>query len=180
MIGIVGQVGCGKSVLLQTILGETQAQSGWANVIGRVSYYSQVPWIFQASVRQNILFGQEMNISRYREVLRCCQLEVDLKRFPHGDQTLIGERGVSLSGGQKARISLARCVYKDADIYLLDDPLSAVDTIVAKKLMDECVHTYLSSKTVVLVTHQTQHLTLANKIYVMDTGKVNKMHLKII
>lgn len=109
-----------------------------------------------------------MKCFRYREVVRVCALEKDFQLFPYGDKTLVGERGVSLSGGQRARINLARAVYRQADIYLLDDPLSAVDTHVSKHLFQECVTDYLGKKTRILVTHQLQFLNRADLIIVVD------------
>lgn len=105
---------------------------------------------------------------RYNEIIKVCALEKDIQQFPYGDNSLVGERGVSLSGGQKARINLARAIYTEADIYLLDDPLSAVDTRVGKHLFEECIKKYLNNKTRVLVTHQLQFLKEADKIVVMD------------
>jgi ATP-binding cassette subfamily C (CFTR/MRP) protein 4 len=104
--------------------------------------------------------------------MRVCALEDDLSLFPHGDQTLVGERGAMLSGGQKARISLARAVYRDADIYLLDDPLSAVDAHVAEHIFNECILNYLKSKSVVLVTHQIKYLSKVNQVYFIEIGKL--------
>ncbi|XP_077301221.1 putative multidrug resistance-associated protein lethal(2)03659 [Arctopsyche grandis] len=172
LVAIVGIVGSGKSVLFNSIIGEIPLQSGSLKINGNVSYCSQSAWLFEASIRQNILFGLEMIPHRYKQVLKCCQLETDLKSFPHGDKTIVGERGISLSGGQKARVSLARCVYRDADLYLLDDPLSAVDTKVAHGLMISCVQGFLRSKAVVLITHQIQLVSSADKICVMDSGKI--------
>jgi ATP-binding cassette subfamily C (CFTR/MRP) protein 4 len=104
--------------------------------------------------------------------MRVCALEDDLSLFPHGDQTLVGERGAMLSGGQKARISLARAVYRDADIYLLDDPLSAVDAHVVEHIFNECILNYLKSKSVVLVTHQIKYLSKVNQVYFIENGKL--------
>lgn len=142
-IAIVGQVGSGKSSLLQAILQELPLTSGSIESHGRINYVSQQPWIFASSVRQNILFGQPMDRSRYDEVIRVCQMESDIDSFSHGDHTIVGERGINLSGGQRARINLARAIYKDADIYLLDDPLSAVDSHVSRRLVDKCICGYL-------------------------------------
>lgn len=102
------------------------------------------------------------------EVIRACALEKDLKQFPDGDLSVVGDRGASLSGGQKARINLARCVYRDADIYLLDDPLSAVDTHVSKHLYEDCINGYLAKKTRILITHQVQHLKDADSIIILN------------
>jgi ATP-binding cassette subfamily C (CFTR/MRP) protein 4 len=172
LVGITGAAGSGKSTLLQAILKEVEPTKGSVYVEGAMSYAAQEAWIFSASIRQNILFGQEMESTKYQKVIRVCALEDDLSLFPHGDQTLVGERGVMLSGGQKARISLARAVYRDADIYLLDDPLSAVDAHVAEHIFNECVLNYLKNKCVVLVTHQLKYLSKVNKAYFIENGKL--------
>ncbi|XP_018575091.1 multidrug resistance-associated protein 4-like [Anoplophora glabripennis] len=172
LIGIIGPVGCGKSSLLQTILGELEVASGTIQINGTMSYASQEPWVFAATVRQNILFGAEYDKKRYHDVIRACDLEKDFKQFPNGDQTIVGDRGASLSGGQKARINLARAVYRDVDIYLLDDPLSAVDIHVSKHLYDECINGYLVNKTRILVTHQVHHLKDADHILILNHGQI--------
>lgn len=142
---------------------------------GSVSYASQEPWLFSGTVRQNILFGQPLNKRRYQTVVKKCALERDFELLPHGDKTVVGERGASLSGGQRARISLARAVYRKADIYLLDDPLSAVDTHVGRHLFDQCLRGFLRTKIVILVTHQVQFLPSADQIVIMDKGQVRAM-----
>jgi ATP-binding cassette, subfamily C (CFTR/MRP), member 4 len=142
-VAIVGQVGSSKSSLLQAILQELPLTSGSIESRGRINYVSQQPWIFASSVKQNVLFGQPMDKSRYDEVIRVCQMESDIDSFPYGDRTIVGERGMNLSGGQRARINLARAIYKEADIYLLDDPLSAVDSHISKRLVDKCICGYL-------------------------------------
>lgn len=172
LFAIVGPVGSGKSTLLHVILQELPPVEGTLNVSGTVSYASQEPWLFGASVRQNILFGLEYDEKKYREVVKVCALERDFTLFSHGDKTLVGERGVSLSGGQRARINLARAVYKDADIYLLDDPLSAVDTHVGKQLFEDCICGYLKNKCVFLVTHQLQYLKNVSKIILLKDGQI--------
>ncbi|CAK1600132.1 unnamed protein product [Parnassius mnemosyne] len=169
---IIGAVGSGKSTILHMMLNELPTSSGSMKVTGTASYASQDPWLFVGSVRQNILFGQPFHRTRYMEVCKVCALERDLSLFPHGDKTVIGERGVSLSGGQRARINLARAVYKEADIYLLDDPLSAVDTHVARHIFENCIKSYLSDKTVVLVTHQIQFIKSVDQIVIMDKGNI--------
>ena len=113
--------------------------SGARRVSGSVSYAPQEPWVFSGSVRQNILFGRPMDGDRYARTVRACALEPDLAAWAHGDRTLVGEKGVALSGGQKARVSLARAVYREADVYLLDDPLSAVDARVVRLLFRNCI-----------------------------------------
>ncbi|KOB65752.1 putative ATP-dependent bile acid permease [Operophtera brumata] len=169
---IIGAVGSGKSTLLHMVLSELPCSSGNMEVNGEVSYASQDPWLFVGSVRQNILFGQPFRKSRYMEVCKVCALERDISLFPHGDKTIVGERGVSLSGGQRARINLARAVYKEADIYLLDDPLSAVDTQVAKHIFERCIKRFIGNKTVILVTHQIQFIKFVDKVVIMDKGKI--------
>lgn len=126
LYAVIGMVGSGKSSLLSAILGEITLTEGQIKVNGGVSYASQEAWVFGATVRQNILFGQAYERQRYQKVVKACALERDFRQFPQGDQTVVGERGSSLSGGQKARINLARALYRQSDIYLLDDPLSAV------------------------------------------------------
>ncbi|KAF5273654.1 hypothetical protein FQR65_LT04654 [Abscondita terminalis] len=170
LTAVIGPVGCGKSSLLQVILQELPLTNGKLNVNGVLSYSSQEAWLFSGSVQQNILFGNQMNIERYDKVIKCCALEKDFNLFPHGDKTIVGEKGASLSGGQKARINLARAIYRDADIYLLDDPLSAVDTHVGKHIFEECIRTVLKDKTVILVTHQLQYLKYVDHIIVLDRG----------
>ncbi|XP_056644024.1 ATP-binding cassette sub-family C member 4-like isoform X1 [Diorhabda sublineata] len=172
VVAIVGPVGSGKTTLLHVILKELELEAGTVDVQGIISYASQEPWLFGGSIRQNILFGETFEQKKYDEVVRVCALQRDFALLPHGDRTLAGDRGVSLSGGQKARINLARAVYKDADIYLLDDPLSAVDAHVGKQLFDGCIQGHLKSKCVILVTHQLQYLKKLKNIYLMKDGKI--------
>ncbi|CAG2117708.1 unnamed protein product, partial [Medioppia subpectinata] len=136
-VNIIGPVGSGKSSLLMALLRELELLSGSIHMNGTVSYSAQEPWSFNNSVRNNILFGREYDESRYKDVVRVAALERDLKIFPFGDRTLVGEKGVSLSGGQKARITLARSLYRNADICLMDDPLSAVDAAVAEHIFEQ-------------------------------------------
>jgi ABC-type multidrug transport system fused ATPase/permease subunit len=126
-VAICGTVGSGKSSLLSCILGEIPKLSGDVQVCGRIAYVSQSPWIQSGKVEENILFGTKMGRERYVKVLEACSLIKDLAVLPLGDQTIIGERGINLSGGQKQRIQIARALYHDADIFLFDDPFSAVD-----------------------------------------------------
>ncbi|KAH8359400.1 hypothetical protein KR093_006524 [Drosophila rubida] len=175
LVAVIGPVGAGKSSLIQSILGELPADNGTLKVNGRFSYASQEPWLFTGTVRENILFGLTLDKHRYRTVVKKCALERDFELLPQGDKTIVGERGASLSGGQKARISLARAVYRRAEIYLLDDPLSAVDTHVGRHLFDQCMRGYLRSELVILVTHQLQFLEQADLIVIMDEGKISAM-----
>ncbi|XP_068628985.1 ATP-binding cassette subfamily C member 4-like [Battus philenor] len=172
-LGVAGLVGSGKSSLLQLILGELEPSHGTVSLGGgRISYASQEPWLFVASVRQNILFGLPYDRVRYKKVVTACALVRDFELLPAGDATLVGERGISLSGGQRARIGLARACYRQADIYLLDDPLSAVDTHVGKHLMSECVTGLLKHSTRILVTHQLHHLKAADNIIILRNGEI--------
>ncbi|XP_037927303.1 probable multidrug resistance-associated protein lethal(2)03659 [Teleopsis dalmanni] len=171
-IGIAGDVGAGKSTLLNAILGELEISEGNVEVNGAISYAPQNPWIFEASIRDNIIFVEKFNEKRYKAVLRVCELERDIQLQPYGDSTIVGERGSSLSGGQKARISLARAVYRQADIYLFDDPLSAVDTHVCKRLMHKCFLEFLHDKMRILVTHRVQHLRNADQLIFMKAGRI--------
>uniref|UniRef100_A0A2S2PCH1 Putative multidrug resistance-associated protein lethal n=1 Tax=Schizaphis graminum TaxID=13262 RepID=A0A2S2PCH1_SCHGA len=168
LVAIIGPVGAGKSSLIQAILRELPLCEGSISVCGTVSYASQDPWLFNGSIQQNILFGSSMDYNRYEEVIKVCALKTDFKQLPYGDRSLVGERGVSLSGGQRARVNLARAVYKQADIYLLDDPLSAVDTHVGKHLFEKCIKDYLKEKTCILITHQIQYLSSVDQIVLME------------
>ncbi|XP_009194645.2 multidrug resistance-associated protein 9 isoform X3 [Papio anubis] len=156
ILGICGNVGSGKSSLLAALLGQMQLQKGVVAVNGTLAYVSQQAWIFHGNVRENILFGEKYDHQRYQHTVRVCGLQKDLSNLPYGDLTEIGERGLNLSGGQRQRISLARAVYSDRQLYLLDDPLSAVDAHVGKHVFEECIKKTLRGKTVVLVTHQLQ------------------------
>ncbi|XP_052864944.1 ATP-binding cassette sub-family C member 4-like [Anopheles cruzii] len=169
---VVGPVGCGKSTLLQVALGELELDEGRLDVNGSVSYAPQEPWLFEGTVKNNIVFTEDYQEKRYREVVRVCALERDFRLLPAGDQTVVGERGISLSGGQRARVSLARAVYRRADIYLLDDPLSAVDTHVGKHIFEQCILQYLKDKVCVLVTHQLQYLKDIDHVVLMNVGRV--------
>ncbi|XP_066250934.1 probable multidrug resistance-associated protein lethal(2)03659 [Euwallacea similis] len=172
LVAVVGPVGSGKTSLLHVIMKELTMGKGVKDIVGTISYASQEPWLFAGTIRQNILFGEPFLKSRYERVVRVCALDRDFDILPYGDKTVIGDRGVTMSGGQRARITLARAVYKEADIYLLDDPLSAVDTHVGKKLFEECIAGFLKNKCTVLVTHQLQFLKSVSKIYVMENGKI--------
>ncbi|XP_011700174.1 PREDICTED: probable multidrug resistance-associated protein lethal(2)03659, partial [Wasmannia auropunctata] len=172
LYAVIGMVGSGKSSFLSAILGEISLTEGQVKVNGDVSYASQEAWVFGATVRQNILFGQSYDRQRYQKVVKVCALLRDFKQFPQGDQTIVGERGSSLSGGQKARINLARSLYRQSDIYLLDDPLSAVDAHVSKHLFQECIQRYLVGKTRILATHQLQYIKEVDAIILLEQGRM--------
>uniref|UniRef100_A0A8C2B3A7 Cystic fibrosis transmembrane conductance regulator n=1 Tax=Cyprinus carpio TaxID=7962 RepID=A0A8C2B3A7_CYPCA len=159
-----------SSSLLSTVLGELPAEKGVVKVKGELTYASQQPWVFPGTIRSNILFGKELQPQRYESVLRACALKRDMELLPDRDLTVIGDRGATLSGGQKARVNLARAVYQDADIYLLDDPLSAVDAEVGRHLFEQCICGILKDKPRILVTHQLQYLKAANQILVLKEG----------
>ncbi|KAI8569717.1 hypothetical protein RHMOL_Rhmol02G0299100 [Rhododendron molle] len=171
-IAICGEVGSGKSTLIATILGEVPDINGIVQVQGNIAYVSQTAWIQTGTIQENILFGSTMDQNRYQEVLDKCSLKKDLEMLPFGDCTIIGERGVNLSGGQKQRIQLARALYQDADIYLLDDPFSAVDAHTATSLFNEYVMGALARKTVLLVTHQVDFLPAFDSILLLSEGKI--------
>ncbi|XP_037646450.1 multidrug resistance-associated protein 4-like isoform X3 [Sebastes umbrosus] len=172
LLAVIGPVGAGKSSLLSAILGELSQESGVVKVKGELTYTSQQPWILSGTIRSNILFGKELNPKKYDRVLRACALKRDLDLLPGGDLAMVGDRGANLSGGQKARVSLARAVYQDADIYLLDDPLSAVDAEVGRHLFEECICGFLRKKPRILVTHQLQYLKAADQIVVLKQGQM--------
>ncbi|XP_069858835.1 ATP-binding cassette sub-family C member 4 [Dipodomys merriami] len=172
LLAVIGPVGAGKSSLLSAVLGELPASQGLVSVHGRIAYVSQQPWVFSGTVRSNILFGKKYEKERYEKVLKACALKKDLQLLEDGDLTVIGDRGATLSGGQKARVNLARAVYQDADIYLLDDPLSAVDAEVGKHLFQLCICQTLHEKVTILVTHQLQYLRAASQILILKDGEM--------
>ncbi|KAJ0395743.1 hypothetical protein P43SY_004274 [Pythium insidiosum] len=157
LVVVYGQVGAGKSTLLHALVGNAlqlgTQRTACLDVKGRVAYCSQDPWLQTLSIRDNILFGDVFDESRYINVLHACGLLRDLRALPHGDRTIVGPRGINLSGGQKARICLARACYADADLYLLDTPLCSVDAIVQSDIFSRCLVDLLRFKTVILVTH---------------------------
>eukprot|EP00752_Nemacystus_decipiens_P006715 g6038.t1 len=194
LVGVVGPVGSSKSSLLMALLREMTQESwvgaaatalngedfvkrragGEVSVQGSLAYASQEPWIQSGTLRENILFGRPLDRKRYDAIIRDCALLRDLALLPSGDQTVIGNRGVNLSGGQKARVGLARVAYAHADIYLMDDPLSAVDPAVGRELFSKVVCGRLKRSTRVLVTHQVHYLrdSAVNQVIIMDAGRI--------
>ncbi|XP_030838051.1 multidrug resistance-associated protein 4 isoform X2 [Strongylocentrotus purpuratus] len=172
LVAIIGPVGSGKSSLLMAMMNELPTQTGDVIVSGKIAYTAQQPWVFSGTLRDNILFGKKFDPDKYKEALKVCALKTDIELLPDGDLTLVGDRGITLSGGQRARVSLARAVYHEADAYLLDDPLSAVDTAVGRHLFDKCIKGHLRDKPVVLVTHQLQYLDAADCIVVLKDGEM--------
>jgi ABC-type Mn2+/Zn2+ transport system ATPase subunit len=170
---VVGSVGSGKSSVISAILGELPTTAGSLAVNGSIAYVAQEAFIFNSTVRENILFGREYDPVKYRQVLEASALMADLSQFTAGDRTEIGERGVNLSGGQKQRISIARALYSNNDIVLLDDPLSAVDSHVGKHIFHKAIKSYLADKLVILTANQVQYLPFANKILFLDNEQVH-------
>ena len=171
---ITGQVGCGKSTLLSTIAGEVVKTSGSIFCSGTVAYVPQSAWVFSGTIRENVLLDEPYNEEWYTKVLETCALLEDINRFPSGDCTFVGEHGIVLSGGQLARVNLARAVYADANVYLLDDPLSAVDIKVGEHIFEQCICTLLRNKIRVLVTHEKKHMVAADQVIVLDNGSVKE------
>ncbi|KFM76473.1 Multidrug resistance-associated protein 1, partial [Stegodyphus mimosarum] len=177
LVAIIGAVGSGKSSLLSSILGDMKILSGTIDYKGSIAYVPQEAWIMNKSLRDNILFHKNFNRKFYGSVINACCLQPDLDQLIAGDMTEIGEKGVNISGGQKQRISLARAVYSDSDIYLLDDPLSAVDAHVGKSLFEDVIGNtgLLKDKTRILVTHSLSVLPHVDKIYMMQNGTIKDL-----
>ncbi|PHU04632.1 ABC transporter C family member 5 [Capsicum chinense] len=171
-VAICGTVGSGKSSLLSCVLGEMSKLSGIVKISGEVAYVPQSPWILSGNIKENVLFGKPYESVKYDRTVDACSLKKDFELFPAGDLTEIGERGINMSGGQKQRIQLARAVYQDADIYLLDDPFSAVDAHTGTHLFQECLMRVLKGKTILYVTHQVEFLPAADLILVMRNGRI--------
>ena len=169
---ITGPVGSGKSTLLSAIAGEISDISGTITCQGTLVYVPQTAWIFSGTIRENILFGQPYDEQKYTRAIEACALTQDIQQFPDRDQTVVGERGEVLSGGQQARVSLARAVYADTDIYLLDDPLSAVDFKVGQHIFNKCMKDLLGDKIRVITSHQEQHMKEADEVIVLCKGRV--------
>ncbi|KAG0016561.1 Multidrug resistance-associated protein 1 [Entomortierella chlamydospora] len=177
LTAIVGRIGQGKSSLISALIGDMYCYKGFAKLNGNVAYVAQEAWIMNCTVKDNILFGKPLDQDRYERILQACSLSRDLNMLPAGDQTEIGERGINLSGGQKQRVALARAAYQDADIYLFDDPLSAVDAHVDQHLWQNLIgpNGLLKDKTRLLVTHGIHHLNEVDKIVVMKNGTISEL-----
>ena len=172
LCAIVGRIGSGKSTALMSFLNEIPKTEGSLRFAGRLAYVEQEVTIFPGTLRSNILFGRTYDEKRYKQIVEACCLADDFKEFPNSDLTEVGEKGTNLSGGQKTRTSLARALYSDADIYLLDDPLSAVDAKVANDLFNKAIRGILRNKTVLLATHQVHFAREAEKIVVLENGRL--------
>uniref|UniRef100_A0A671T8K5 ATP-binding cassette, sub-family C (CFTR/MRP), member 2 n=1 Tax=Sinocyclocheilus anshuiensis TaxID=1608454 RepID=A0A671T8K5_9TELE len=177
LVAVVGAVGSGKTSLISALLGELHSLKGRINIKGSVAFVPQQAWIQNATLKDNVLFGSDVNEERYRSVVEGCALGPDLDLLPGRDQTEIGEKGINLSGGQKQRVSLARAVYSSADVYFLDDPLSAVDSHVGKHLFERVIGPkgLLKDKTRILVTHGISFLPYVDEIVVLVNGVVSEV-----
>eukprot|EP01125_Pyxidicula_operculata_P008392 TRINITY_DN281_c1_g2_i3.p1 TRINITY_DN281_c1_g2~~TRINITY_DN281_c1_g2_i3.p1 ORF type:complete len:1810 (-),score=367.65 TRINITY_DN281_c1_g2_i3:1278-6365(-) len=169
---VFGGVGCGKTSLLQTVLGQIQMVSGTVRVNGEIAYSAQKSWVFGSTIKANILGGKEYDEKWYKKVISACALSSDLRDLPDGDMTVITPAGDNLSGGQKQRISLARAVYSDKDIYLLDDPTSALDSRVSKHIFQHVILDILKKKTVILTTNNIKFAKFAHHIVCLDQGRI--------
>lgn len=169
---VAGPVGSSKSGLLLTLLGElkTNKNHDFMSQL-KFSYACQESWIFNTTIKENVIFHSKYDQTKYKKVIKACALIEDLEIFSNGDQTFVGEKGQMLSGGQKARINLARCIYQEADVYLLDDPLSAVDNKVRNYLFKECICEYLKDKMVILVTHHPDYIKSSHNLLILEKGR---------
>ncbi|KAM9312591.1 cystic fibrosis transmembrane conductance regulator [Gastrophryne carolinensis] len=170
LLAVAGSTGSGKTSLLMMIMGELEPSSGKIKHSGRISFSPQVSWIMPGTIKENIVFGVSYDQYRYLSVIKACQMEEDISKFPDKDNTVLGEGGITLSGGQRARISLARAVYKDADLYLLDSPFSYLDLFTEKEIFENCVCKLMVNKTRILVTSKLEQLKKADKILLLHEG----------
>ena len=172
-VGIIGSVGSGKSSLLSSLSGEMYQKTGThIKLVGSTAYVSQRAWIPSMTVKETILFGGEFNQQRYEDSIKYSCMTSDLEILANRDETMLGEKGVNLSGGQKIRLSIARAMYSDSDIYLFDDPISALDVHVGKYVMEEGIVGYLKGKTRVVATHAIEYLKYFDYIYIMENGEI--------
>ncbi|KAM5465546.1 ATP-binding cassette transporter yor1 [Microsporum audouinii] len=172
LIAVIGTVGCGKSSLLAALAGDMRMTGGHAAMGASRAFCPQYAWIQNATVKENILFGKEYDEAWYNKVIDACALRADLNMLPNGDQTEIGERGITISGGQKQRLNIARAIYFNSSLVLLDDPLSAVDAHVGRHIMDNAICGLLKDKCRILATHQLHVLSRCDRIIVMDNGRI--------
>ena len=174
LVAVVGAVGSGKSSLMSAILGEMERTEGSVKTQGSIGYCAQQAWIQNATLKDNILFHNRYDKDKYNNILEACAMKADLQTLPGGDATEIGEKGINLSGGQKHRVALARVVYSDVDICLLDDPLSAVDAHVGKHIFDQVIgpEGLLKNKTRILITHAVNFLAQVDEILVVKDGEI--------
>ncbi|KAJ3316940.1 hypothetical protein HDV06_002536, partial [Boothiomyces sp. JEL0866] len=172
LVGIVGQIGSGKSSFFSGLINESERLEGDLKINGSIAFCSQQPWILTGTIEKNIVFDQEVDEKKLHSAINVSGLRDDLKLFKDGIKTEIGENGINLSGGQKTRLSLARAIYANADIYLLDDPLAALDSQVGKHVFENAIKTELASKTVFLATHQLHYMQQVDHILVFHDGRI--------
>ncbi|WP_186646180.1 ABC transporter transmembrane domain-containing protein [Fluviispira vulneris] len=175
LVIIVGSVGCGKTTLLNAILGEAIKINGKIKYNGKISYVPQVPWLINKTLKENILFKNDENFDRYHKSIYCAALENDILNFEAGDSIEIGENGVNLSGGQKQRVNIARAIYNDSDIYLFDDIFSSIDANTSDIIFERSILLELKHKTRVLVTHKHEYTKFADKVIYMENGLIKKI-----
>ncbi|KAJ2402915.1 ATP-binding cassette glutathione S-conjugate transporter ycf1 [Coemansia sp. RSA 2559] len=175
LVAVVGKTGSGKSSLLLSVCGEIEMTKGSGAVFGSIALMEQTPWIMNDTVRKNILFGRDYDEDHYNRVVDACALVEDISNWRGGDQTVIGERGINLSGGQKSRLALARTVYSKADIYILDDPLSAVDAHVKRHILDNVIMDsgLLGGKVRIMSVNAESLLPYCNQVIRLDSGKAS-------
>ena len=173
LLAVIGTVGCGKSSFLSALAGDMRVTEGNVRMSTTRAFCPQYAWIQNASVRNNILFGKEYDESWYNQVVDACALAPDLDILPSGDQTEIGERGITVSGGQKQRLNIARAIYFNAELVLMDDPLSAVDAHVGRHIMDKAICGLLKDRCRILATHQLHVLNRCDRIVVLDEGRIH-------
>ena len=180
LVTMIGETGSGKTCLINCILqnlellnsNDTGKEVKYYNFSPRISYASQDPWIMNGSIRDNIIFYGNYDEKRYKQVINACQLDKDFENLKHGDLTEVGSTGNNISGGQRARIALARAIYKEADIYLLDDPIPSVDTYISMKIFHQAILNFLKDKTRIYVTHDTRNLKYSNRVIVMNNFQI--------
>lgn len=182
-VSVIGRVGAGKTTFLYSILGEIDKVQGTLSRRGTIAYIPQVSWLRSTTIRENILFESPFDEARYNHIIKICELEADLEVLPGGDMTEIGEKGVNLSGGQKQRISIARALYANADIYIIDDCLSALDPYVGKNIFYHALKEYLhdKGKTIVFVTNAIHFTEETDRVIVIERGRIieDDMPLKL-
>lgn len=172
IVAITGPVGSGKTSLLLAMLGELSIYNGNVDRTGKLAFVGQLPWVFSGTLRDNIIFNEPFDSTKFQKIVEICALKKDIERFPDEDLTTIGERGIVLSGGQRVRVSMARALYSDADIFLLDDPLSCVDAQVGNQIFEDYILTALRGRLCFFVTHQPCYIKYADHIIVMNKGSI--------